>query len=274
MPTRRSSLSLLAAICLMFLAASSTVSANEGPSDEDIERAEEAFSAGASFYFEGEYGRAIVEFRRAAEIYPHPIFYHNIALSHRQLGRADRTLSYAEDAREAAAKLSDLDRETWPARADAANSAMIASFQGVVKAQELARAVAPDEEQDGDQPVAGVTEIETPPQESSFGALGWAGVAGVTLGVGALAGAAVMDRSILSGVEEVEQGTFDGTRQDRISELESQQTTGKILLGAGAGLTVVGATLVVLELMGGSSDQAMAIGPSLSRPGIDVRFQW
>lgn len=236
---------------------------------EDIERAQEAFNQGATFYYEGEYGRAMVEFRRANELYPHPIFLHNIARSNRQLGRVERTIDAAIGARE----LAEETGEALPADADAVNSALIAGIGTVVTSTELSEEMEATAVADKD--------VEEPPgvqpADSGFGGKGWAGVAGLALGVGALGGAAMMDRSVVSGMEELEPDNWTGTRtefDDEKASLESQQSMGQILLFSGAGLAAVGTTLLVLELTSSSGDTQMALSPSVTRPGVEMLLRW
>ncbi len=244
--------------------------------EEDIQRAQDAFNEGASLYYEGEYGRAMVEFRRANELYPHPIFAHNMALANHQLGRTNRTLDAALEARELSQQATD-DAERLPDRADATNHGLIVSLQSLETGEEVAEAIAADTIDDDDEPVA----VDEPPEgvddPSSFGALGWGGVGAFVLGAGALTGAALIDRNVVSGKESLE--NWDDTTtafNEEKDSLESQQSIGKVLLFSGAGLAAVGTGLVVWELMSSpdSEGSQMAVSPSLTRPGVDVMLRW
>ena len=238
--------------------------------DEDIERAQEAFNQGASLYYEGEYGRAMVEFRRANEILPHPVFAHNIALANHQLGRVERTLEAALEARA-------LDTEgELPPRADATNSALIASIQSVIVATDISEEIG----KRTDDPVA-VDDSDAQPidpvPESSWGTKGWGGVGAAAVGFVALTGAAVIDRSIVSGKEELESGNWTGTEDEfdaEVDSLQSRQSTGKLMLFSGIGLMAVGGGLIAWELMSGPEGTEMALSPKLDRPGMEWTLRW
>lgn len=231
--------------------------------EEDLERAQDAFNQGAAYYYEEEFGRAMVEFRRANELHPHPIFQHNIALSNRQLGRIERTLEAAENAAAMDEKL--------PAPADATNSALIVGITTVLTTQEKADHLAAQVQD---------AEVEEPDvvadEPSGWGGSGWAGVGALSVGLGALTGAFVLDRRVVSGMDSLENDTWDSMAEfnEERDSLQSQQSMGKIFLFSGAGLAALGGGLIVWELMSGPGDNAMALSPSIHRPGVDVSFRW
>ena len=235
--------------------------AEEARADDDgeITQAQEAFERGAGHYFEGEYGQAIVQFRRAYQIHPHGIFMYNIARSNLNLGQKERAL---DAALRADGHASDLPPETL-----ATNRALIASLQADLRAQRIAQRVA----------AARPDEIDEPPTvgeaPSRWGGKGWAGVGALGLGVVGLTGAAVIDQQILS---EIDDAGEQGLTQTQIDDLSGQQTTGQILLFSGAGLAAVGASLIVWELVSGpdDGDRLTHISPRLDRPGINVMFRW
>jgi hypothetical protein len=238
----------------------------DGPTEADVQTAQAASDLGAQHYYEGNYGRAIVEFQRAHDHFPHPMFLHNIALSNLHLGQLERARAAA---REAAAM-----DEGMPSEAHATNEGVITGATTVLEVRRLAnrlaqeRGVARDDDDD---------DVVAPPpvvDEPMLGVLGWVGVGTAVVGVGALVGAAVLDSQIQSGIEELsdapDQASFDARRD----ELEGQQTVGKVLLFGGAGLTAVGAGLLVVDLMSGSADRAVGIGPDPREPSIQVRLRF
>lgn len=235
----------------------------------DIAEAQEAFDRGARYYYEEEYSSAIVEFRRANQIHPHPIFQHNIALSNQHLGRTQRAL-------EAALAAEESDEELPPETA-AVNRGLIASLVTVERAEVVADDVVAhrplEDEQRLEEPVSATPADEEGP--SSWGRLGWAGVAGLGVGAAALGGAAVIDRGIVNDLDAI-RDAGEGMSSSQRSDLESRQTRGRALLFSGAGLAAAGATLVVLEWRSEPStdSRGLAVSPSLERPGMDISVRW
>lgn len=235
------------------------------PSDAAMQEAQEAFEAGAQHYYEDNFGRAIVEFRKAHQAHPHPMFLHNIALANKQLGRLDR-------AREAAVEAEGMAEELPPETA-ARNVGIIAGATGVLTgrqvAEDLARSqpVADDTPKTPEEPVA---------DSGGFGPLGWAGVGALVVGVGALGGAVVIDSQISSELDGLNSGETEEQFDATIADLEGKQTTGQILLFSGIGLSTVGAGLLIYELVSGgsSSDQQLSFSPTFHRPGMEVQFRW
>lgn len=229
---------------------------------DDLERAQESFDDGARYYEAEDYHSAIVEFRRANSIHPHPIFSYNIARANRELKRPERALDAALDA--------DERRDELPEDTAAANSAMIAAYQTVLTGH------------DGVETIAERTVDEAPDPEppSRWGGFGWAGAAMLVSGAGALTGAALIDRQIVGGVEELKDqrdageigsGEFN-TERDRLA---GRQGAGLALLWSGVALTTVGTSLVVWELATVSEpSDNVAIGPRIDGPGINALVRW
>ena len=235
-----------------------------------VERAQQAFNDGAAYYFEEEYSRALVEFRRAHEAMPHPVFLFNMALCHRELGRVDRTLQAAEEARVLFNEFHEQGQEV-PLDLWARNDALIISIQAVERSQEMADSLVPDE----GEPLAARPDVED--ADSGFGVLGWAGVGALAVGAGALGGAAVIDRQVASGIEDLQGISDESEFNSQRDALQGQQTSGQVLLFSGIGLAAVGTTLVVLDLVGGGGDDGdsgLAIAPSFHRPGLEVMVRW
>ena len=267
---------LAAALLLVCLGAGQAVAQSGGDVDpQAVERAQQAFDRGAAYYFEGEYSRALVEFRRANEAMAHPVFLFNMALCHRELGRVDRTMQAAEEARELFREFHERGEQV-PFDLWARNDALIVSIETVDRAQAMAEALEAAEPADG-QPVADISDVDSVDDSGAFGVLGWAGVGALAVGAGALGGAVVIDRQVASGIEEL-QGISDtnefNTRRD---SLQGQQTSGQVLLFSGIGLATVGTTLVILDLVSGngdSNDGGLAVSPSFHRPGLDILVRW
>lgn len=235
----------------------------------DAERAQEFFDRGAELYFQQEYGRAIVEFRRAHEAHSHPLFLYNIALSSLRIDNYEQALNAAQQAEEMEAQL--------PPENSARNRSMIASIETVYRTREVAEDVELlDELEDPeelDEPPVADEDVDAP---SRFGTLGWTGVAGLGLGAAALGGAGVMEMQVRSRWDDIEEdpaGMSDDEFDRRLESIERRQDAGRIMLFAGAGLMAAGGALLGIEGMtGGEDDQQVAVRPTLR--GLDVTVRW
>lgn len=246
----------------------------------DAERAQEFFDTGAQHYYEGEYGRAIVEFQKANRAHPHPLFLFNIALSNLHLQRHDRAI-------DAARRAEEMDQPLG-AENSARNRAMIASSETVLNSGDIAEVIAglevDEEEADDDPAVAEPTDpepVDEPPEVDEppgFGPVGWAGAAGLGTGAAAMITAGVLDAQIRSDWDDLEADMArmpDDEFDREIESIERRQLTGQILLFSGVGVAVAGAALMGYELFVSPSEtDGVAIGPRFDRPGIDVTMQW
>lgn len=238
-----------------------------GASEGDIERAQEHFNAGAELYLEEEYSAAIVRFRQAHELHPHPVFMHNIAMAELRRGRPGHAARAAMEARQMQAELDD--------REVARNDSIIAGATALSTAGELMEELHDDEE------ISPATdEPAVVSDASSFGTLGWAGVSGLALGAGALGGAWYVDSQITSHREELQATSGDISEEGlnrQAEQISSWQSRGQVMLFSGIFVTVTGATLVTVELLTGGADdggiQARLV-PSISTPGLRMSMEW
>ena len=86
-------LSLCLVSCLTLLSSSAFAAG-------DRAAAQKYFEQGAEYYFNGEYGKAIVEFMRGNDEIPNALFLYNISLSHSRLGNFNDALEFGRRARE------------------------------------------------------------------------------------------------------------------------------------------------------------------------------
>lgn len=251
-------------LALLLLLAPAAAFANDG--DGDIAAAQEYFDQGAQYYYAGDYGRALVEFRKAQQAHPHPIFLYNIALTSNALGRTDQAL---DAARQAAAMDAEL-----PPEQDARNLALIRSCETILDAGSTANRVSRQAVADADIPAPPQPE----PKSGGLGALGWAGIGTAAVGVGALTGSFIIGSQVSKGIDELElkaTGPDEAAFNEQKSDLKSQQTLGQIMLYSGAGLTAVGASLLVVDLLVGKNpDRPMALQFTPHQPGLQVHMRW
>lgn len=248
--------------------------ADDGPDSEDVERAQQLFDEGAELYLEEEFSAAIVRFRRAHENAPHPLFMYNIARAEQSRGRLHDAADAALQARETPGEMDPDSR--------VANDALIAASGTLEPAEQIVEArVAEIAEADEVEGTEEVDEIDEPADpDGRLGTTGWAGVSALTVGVGALGGALVIDRQIASHQADLEASADEINQEgiDReIDAINSWRTRGQVLLFSGAFLAATGGTLLTLDLIRGSGDESgadVAIGPAGSGPGLGVTARW
>ena len=109
-----------------------------------------------------------------------------------------------------------------------------------------------------------VAELPTPEPtpEPLFSAIGWAGVGATAVGIGMLTGAGVTSLGVAKNDERLEvvsdpqNAEFDATERDElIAKLEGQRSLGRILVLGGAGLTLAGVSLIVVDLLTGNKEE-------------------
>lgn len=239
---------------------------DEEISTEDIQRAQEYFDLGAQLYFEGEFSRAAVEFRRAHELYPHPLFLFNIALIQRRLNRPEDALAIARQAQ-------GMD-EDLPPKEDAQNRGMIDGIGAAFLGHEIVGTLAGVDV--GELP--GRKEPVVVAREPLLSPLGWLGVGALSLGVAGLTGGGIVQARLGANREvyDVRQPLYPESQAvAQLGEtIERQQTQRTILFVSGAGLTAVGTALIVMALLPDDSEPDLAFSFSLSEPGVSVIYRW
>lgn len=222
----------------------------------DDAAAQAFFEKGAALYFEGKYAEALVQFKKGHAEVPAALFQYNIAVCNLRLERYREALAAAREAR----SMGGLEGK------DAAqNDARIAAIPRLQNAhaivQELTAVAAKTLD---DTPVETAEVVEPPPAvepKPRFGAIGWAGVGAATVGAGLAVGALVVELSLQPKWDDYNAAADagDSTRYSELkSEIESGQTTGRILLFSGIGLAAVGAALIVFDLVTPGDEGAQA----------------
>lgn len=219
----------------------------------DAELSQEYFDRGAGLYVEGKFGEALVQFKRGHEELPNPMFPYSMALCSQKLGRYSEAMRYAIEARD----LGGLgDKE------NAQNDARIAVLPRIETSEFVATEIAASQiEPDLDPVDPGI--IARRPPKSGFGTVGWVGVGATAVGAGLLVGSLVSELSLQTKWDEFNRAADNGD-QDRYDELKKEiergQTTGMVLLYSGLGVSAVGLSLIIVELVTGGSDDAATAG--------------
>lgn len=231
----------------------------------DPARAQQHFEDGAALYTQGDYSKAIVEFLKGHAIAPNAMFLYNISLSYLKLENVPDALDAAEEAKTF---------EGMPAKVSLRNDARIASFRSVLSANDVAEEIAQAAEASVEEPMA-----ERPvDDEGGIGGLGWTGVGLGVVGTGLVVGALLVNLGVSSDIDalEAEAAGGDPDRFDTLkNDIESGQSTGKVLLYSGAGLAATGIILLFVDLATGSeSDASMGLAPTEggARAEWSIRF--
>jgi len=209
--------------------------------ESDTDRARGHFEAGAEHYYEGEYARALIEFKRGHELVPNSLFVYNMSLCHLRLGQYAMAFEKAVRARESG----DL-----PEKEGLRNAARIPAMSAVL----TSRQIASDIENEPDDGAGRVEEdIVAESKDGSPGALGYTGIAIIGVGAAALVWALFIDASLSTQWDDYRASVAEGetARAETIrGEMESDQSTAQILVFAGAGGVLVGAALLGYDLWG------------------------
>lgn len=240
---------------------------DEESSSGDTEQAQKYFDLGAQLYFEGEYSRAAVEFRRAHESYPHPLFLFNIALIQRRLNQPEDALAHAQQAQAM--------EEDLPPEEDAQNQAMIDGIGAALLGHEIVGSLAEVDVEELPGRSESSAELD---REPVLGTLGWLGVSALGLGVAGLTGGGVI-QSRLGANRDV----YD-TRQPLYPEsqavaqlaetIDRQETQRTVLFVSGAGFAAAGAALIIFSLRPDNPESDLALSFSLAEPGFSVFYRW
>lgn len=227
---------------------------------DDAARAKEHYDRGAGMYFQGDYGAAVLEFMRAYDALPEPVFLYNIAMSHWRLNNYDKAIEAGERA--------------LKGKLDAGLHAQIAARTLVfhqlrhIDSSNWTPAIAVDESPEPDL----VRADPTPAPQSHT--LRWVGLGTAVVGAGLLTGFTVAELGLQKKVSAYEDAAARGDAA-RYAELKSQIDRGQplslALLGGGAALVAVGAGLIVWDaLRGGEREATVAIAPG----SVTVKLTW
>lgn len=244
--------------------------ADDEVSPDNIERAQELFDEGAKSFYRGDYDQAAVEFRRAHQHHPHPLFLYNFAL-------ATIRLDQLQEASRAAREAEAMD-ESLPPEQNARNRAIIDSSTVVFDARDRTDAI--DEARQVAEADDEPTEVDAPPEteESTFGTTGWIGTGTLLAGTGAIVAGSLAHYGLHIHREEFErrQGLYDDSdgMAELRDEIDRRETHRNLLMGSGVGLVALGAGLVVWEMGSGDETAESTADISLTPGGGTVSIHW
>ncbi|MFP4600552.1 MAG: tetratricopeptide repeat protein [Persicimonas sp.] len=249
--------------CLLCLAwmRPSTGFAQDDTSDEAM--AEKHFEAGAELFYEAEYSRAIVEFRKAYRYQPDPMILFNVAAAHLRLENYEDARRFAQRADEDGGLP---DKIIWR------NRAVIAALTVRLRAESVAGDV-----HDERRALAGVGDPGPEPRStdgSELGTLGWTGVGLLGVGVGLTAYATYVEVSLRDDIDAYKRAAEqDPDEHARLREdIDARQSRGRIALYSGIGLGGLGVGLWLTDLLGTNEQDSptVAVTPGLGSGRVDV----
>ncbi len=292
---------IVGAFVLCSLLMSASTAAADEPTAEERERAAAHFEDGAEYFFEERYGRALVEFRRAFRLNPHPMIAYNKALANLRLGNIGEAYRRAVEASEMGGLPPDEELRnnariralgvvlTAEQVADDVESAIVDGAQReeieraqreetAGQAEELAQLVGQKSgdllaEITGEAPREPLVPVR--PTDDDSGGLGPVGITGVVMtsvGAGLLGVAGVTNHRLGDKIATYESASDQGDTDEffRLREdIESSQRNGQIALYAGAGAAAVGVVLVLVDGLSGSSSErsGLSLTPSTTPGG-------
>ena len=240
-----------ASLCVALATLMATPAVAEEPDEETLRRAAEHFEQGAEHFIEERYSRALLEFRRAHSLNPHPILLYNKAIAYMRLDNPREGYARALAARD----MGGLGQEQ-----EIRNLARIDGLGAVMSARGIADKISADQlarqdDDDDDQDDPSLPPIDTPEPASTMGALAWTGVGVAVLGTGLLGFAGVTHLRLNSSIDDY-QATENPEQWEVLRrEIEGSQRQGQIALISGSAALVAGLSLFFIGRSSSSDSQ-------------------
>ena len=237
------------------------------------------YRQGAKAFRQGDYDRAIAEFRRAHRLSPDGMLLYNLSLAHARAGHLDEAIAYGERAEQSGG----LTR-----RAQIRNGSRLAALRAARSARRVAGSIdrrmaensrdddAPDDP--AGPPTIPETETDSAGHRLFAGPLFWTGVSLVGSGLASIGAAGLVDLSLSDDLDAYRAAARRGdTRRYRRlrGDIERRQTVGRVLFyggvgAAAAGLALFGAHAVRNDAVQRRTLLAPRLGPD--RIGVDLRL--
>ena len=260
------------AASVTFLACCSAVVATAQPSRADIQKAEDHFRKGAEWYAQGDYAKAVVEFKFGHNLAPNAMFLYNMSLAYERLGSFDEAIEVAQEARKMGGMPDEIARR---------NETRIKGFFVIKTARDVARdvgaAVAAREKDEGrEEDIVAPVTVE---RADGVTALGWVGVSVAAVGGGFALGGLLTNGAVKADIEALQTAASarDIATYDRLKEeIPDKQARGKLLYTIGGIAAGVGVALFVTDLVVGTEtvevQTTAGLGGDGPRFAATVRF--
>lgn len=200
----------------------------------DEARARHHFDEGARFFYEGDFSRAVVEFRRAYQYKPDPMILYNLSLAQSRLGN----IADAYDAGVAASAMPGM-----PDAARVRNDARVGALSVALSADRLARRI---ETLSPRQPPT------NPDQVEAMSPIAWTGIGTALVGTGLLTYALVLNQRLGPDIEEYRSAQREGRVGDYYAlreHIEAQTSRGRVVFYSGLAITATGIGLWIYDFL-------------------------
>ena len=242
------------AVCIVAIVAAAVPAVAQDA--DHRERSDAHYKAGATFYKQGQYQKAIAELERGYKLAPHPVFLVNIALAHARLGQWQEAIFWGERA---------VVEPGLSPEATAGMRARTISWSRRAVAVAVADSAAADSKRLQAEAIAEQNRREQAKRDRRVKALGWAGVTSAGIGLGAIAGSVAIGASLADDREDYEAAAErgDAVRYEVLrNDIDRSQTIGKILLFTGIAGVVAGGTLFYFDRRNAENRARLAVSPT------------
>ena len=238
--------------------------------DAEMAQAKKLFDRGATFYNGGKYAEAITEFQRAFAVVPNALFLYNISLAQSKLGLLKEARTTGINATH---------YEGMGDKTKLRNVARIAALGPAVASQKLAkRLVKVDPVVTTEpEPIGEPDPVRKTETRSSFGALGYSGIALAVIGAGGLVATWFIATNVDGQIDEYESAAAAGDESeynDLRNDIEKKQTLGLVTLGIGSVFVATGITLIIVDLVNDGERATAYLSPTTDGAEIGVSFQF
>jgi tetratricopeptide (TPR) repeat protein len=238
----------------IFLFAAATAYGGQALAETPRERAEDFYKSGADSYFRGDIITALSKFKQGYELDPNAMFLYNISLCYGKLENYSEALTHADLAH----------TKGLPPEVSDKNMARIAAYRTILKTQynaELEPVAVAVVDCDSEECAPDATNESEGSQKPTW--MGWTGATVAVVGGGMLVGAFLVDSGLDSDITAYDEAIAqaDLAQAGRLkSDIEGQQTLGKILVISGSVLAATGIGLFVYDFLDTESVAIVPVG--------------
>ena len=224
-------------------------------------------------YVSDEYDKAIVDFKRAQQLYPSATLIYNIALARMRLGQTEEAVQAAERALDFEGPDQGFGRESQAkARAMIVGGGVLSAAtqaSGRLSASTTEPSKASSSAPSPEQFDGGGTPI--------LGGLGWSGIALGAIGIGGMIGIPITGNQYERDLQQLRKLRNSNDRdafESKRAEAQRARGIGQVLLYAGPALTALGVGMVALDAFVLRNDRAsarMQVTPT-GRWSLDIKW--
>lgn len=241
-----------------FITCCSAAAAFAEPTKADIQKAEDHFRKGAEWYAQGDYAKAVVEFKFGHNLAPNAMFLYNMSLAYERLESFDEAIEVAQEARRMGGMPEEIARR---------NEARIVGFYTILSARGASRDIAAaavaknDDDEVIDDPIEGPVLVD---RADGITTLGFVGTGLAVVGGGFALGGFLTNNAVNDDIDQlrIAASTRDTVTYNELKEdLPKKQARGKALYAIGGAAAGLGMILFVTDLVVGT--ESVEVGTAL-----------